>query len=54
MMSLDESRSARGEGWPFEIVFERVVLVAALVSLVVVSTVGELGAGKMAEGAIVR
>lgn len=53
MVSLEASRSARGEGWPSEMVFERHALVAALVSLVVVLSVGKLGAGTTADGAIV-
>lgn len=52
MVSFEASRSARREGWPFEIVFERDVFVAALVSLEVVLSVGELRAGTTADGAI--
>ena len=51
MVSFEESRGAR---WPFESVLERAVAVAALVSFVVVCSVGELGAGRTADGAIVR
>jgi hypothetical protein len=54
MVSFEESRLARGEWWPFEIVFERTVWVAALVRFVVVSRVRDLGAGSTADGAIVR
>jgi hypothetical protein len=54
MVSFEASRSARGAGWPLEVVFERVVLVVALVSFVVVSRVGELGAGRTAAGAIMQ
>lgn len=52
MVSFEASRCARGEGWPFEIVFERDVFVAALVSLEVVLSVGRLRAGTTADGAI--
>src|SRR4051794_36449115 len=51
MVSFDESRGAR---WPFNTVFERLVFVAALWSLVVVPSVGELGDGRTADGAMVK
>ena len=52
-MSLEASRSARWAVRPFEIVFGRDVLGAALVRLVV-SGVSRLGTGPTAEGAILR
>src|SRR2546423_7185300 len=51
MVSLDESRGAR---WPFDAVFERIVFFAALWSLVVASSLGEVGGGRMADGAMVK
>ena len=54
MVSLEESRSASGDGCPFESIFEKDLLVAAFVSFVVVSRVGEFGAGTTADGAILK
>ena len=54
MVSFEASRWARGEGVPLETVCVRVVFVPALVSLLVVSRVAEVGEEeRIAEGAII-